>query len=309
MAREEDRIQDDDFSADELIIRKKKTPEVKVGVTAESVLDGAAQALAALREKSPLVHCMANAQTAAFAVDALLALGADPAVVEDSGEASPFAAVADGVLVDLDAITKPYGDAMRAAVSRANMAGRPWTLNPASIGGALPLRTFVAKELMRRFPAVICGDAAEIAYLTGNERAWAHGAAASLPALEEVAPQTMRLAGVTHSAVVLSGEVCYVAAEGAPLVAVANDAHAISRRVAGFPCMRAALASAFLGTLGARARWESAMAAAVVSAAAGKAAAKKASAPMAFRAAYVDALFAISPEDVKSLAKVQVMAG
>lgn len=309
MAKDEDRIQDDDFSADELIIRKKKAPEVKVGVTAESVLDGAAQALAALREKAPLVHCMANAQTAGFAVDALLALGADPAVVEDSGEASPFAAVADGVLVDLGALTKPYGDAMRAAVSRANMAGRPWALNPVSIGGALPLRTFVAKELMRRFPAVISGEAAEIAYLTGNERAWAHGAAAVRPSIDEVAPQTLRLAGVTHSAVVLSGDVCYVAAEGAPLVAVADEAYALSRRVYGFACMRAALASAFLGTLGARARWESALAAAVVSAVAGGVASEKASAPAAFRSAYVDALFTLSPDDVKVRGKVQVMAG
>ena len=39
----------DDISSDEMIVRKKRTPEKKTGVTAASVLRTAADALAALR--------------------------------------------------------------------------------------------------------------------------------------------------------------------------------------------------------------------------------------------------------------------
>ena len=51
MSDKEEMMQDDEFSPDELIVRKKKTPEMRTGVTPESVLKTTADALASLREK------------------------------------------------------------------------------------------------------------------------------------------------------------------------------------------------------------------------------------------------------------------
>lgn len=290
-------------AADEIVIRKQKTPEQKTGITVDGILRTAADALEALRAKKPLIHCMTNLGASNFTANALLALGASPAMVEDVGEVSQFAKIADSLLVNLGTVTKLQSEAMRAAVSQSNLGGRPWVLDPAGVG-MLPLRTFVAKELMRRFPAIIRGNASEIAFLGGNEQATVRGMESTLTS-EEVTPLAIRLAGVTRAAVVLSGAVDYIAVEGAPIVGIENSTPMMAR-VAGTGSVQGALASAFLGTLGAKARWEAALAASLVSKIAGELAAKKATAPGSFYVAYLDALDAITPDDVLKMGRVKI---
>ncbi len=290
-----------DFTDDELIIRKKKQPEQKTGVTAAGVLKTAAEALEALRAKGPLVQCMTNAVAADFTARALKALGASYRMVEDMGEASQFTSVTDSLLVNVGTATKPQTDAMRAAVSHANMGGRPWVLDPVGVG-ALPLRTFTVKELMRRFPALIRGNADEINFLVHNALP-ARGAA---PASDAVAQDAARLAGVTHAAVLLTGATDYVAVEGAPLVAVENGAPLMAR-VAGLGCAQGAVGAAFLGVLGGKARWESALAAALAVALAGERAAEAAKGPGSFVPAFLDALDALTPDDVRKHGKVKIV--
>ena len=290
-------------AADEIVIRKQKAPEQKTGITVDGILRTAADALEALRAKKPLIHCMTNLGASNFTANALLALGASPAMVEDVGEVSQFAKIADSLLVNLGTVTKLQSEAMRAAVSQSNLGGRPWVLDPAGVG-MLPLRTFVAKELMRRFPAIIRGNASEIAFLGGNEQATVRGMESTLTS-EEVTPLAVRLAGVTRAAVVLSGAVDYIAVEGAPIVGIENSTPMMAR-VAGTGSVQGALASAFLGTLGAKARWEAALAASLVSKIAGELAAKKATAPGSFHVAYLDALDAITPDDVLKMGRVKI---
>lgn len=295
--------QAEDFSDDELIIRKKKLPEQRTDVTAANVLKIAADALGLLRAKKPLVQCMTNIVSANFSANALLVLGAVPTMVEDMGEASQFVKVADSLLVSVGSVTKPQADAMRAAVSHANMGGKPWVLDPMGVG-ALPLRTFTAKELMRRFPALIRGNAAEINFLVNNEvRA---GGAGNAVTSDAVAQSAARLAGVTRATVLVTGETDYVAAEGAPLVAIANGSPLMAK-VAGIGSVQGAIAAAFLGTLGGKARWESTLAAALVVAIAGELAAAKAKGPGSFMSEFLDALDALKPDDVLKLGKVKIV--
>lgn len=297
----EDMNDQDDFADDELIVRRKKRPEQKTGVTAAGVLKTAAEALEALRAKAPLVQCMTHAAAADLAARALKALGVPCAMVEDMGEASQFTSVADSLLVNVGTATKPQADAMRAAVSHANLGGRPWTLDPAGVGD-LPLRTFTAKELMRRFPAIIRGNAAEISFLVHNARP----ARGTPLASDAVAQDAARLAGVTHAAVLLTGATDYVALEGAPLVAVLNGAPLMAR-VAGLGGAQGALCAAFLGALGGKARWESALAAAFALALAGERAAEAAKGPGSFLPAFLDALDALTPDDVRTRGKAQIV--
>ena len=293
--------QDEGFSDDELVIRRKKAPEVRQGVTEAGVLKAAAEAIEAFRVRKPLVQCMTNTITSGFVANALLALGATSAMVEDLGEASQFVAVADSLLVNVGTATKPQSDAMRAAVSHANMGGKPWVLDPVGVG-ALPLRTFTARELMRRFPAIIRGNAAEISFLVNNELPGRDVAAAD----DDVAQAARRLSGVTRAAVLVSGEHDCVAAEGAPLVTVLNGSP-LARRVAGVGCAQGALAAAFLGVLGAKARWESALAAALSVSLAGEFAAAKAGGVGSFAPAFLDALDALKPGDVLKSGKVKLV--
>ena len=269
-------MQDDDFSPDELIVRKKKTPEMRTGVTAESILKTTADALETLRAKNPLVECLASLAGATQAANALFAAGASPVVVEDMGEATQLARTTDGLLVNMGSVTKPQTESMRAAVSHANSAARPWVLVPAGIG-ALPLRTFATKELMRRFPAVIRGNGSEIMFLAGAPTG-GRGSESLIPS-EDAVQGAQRLAGVTHAA---------------------------RPRFAGEGCIQGALCAAFLGALGTRARWEAALAASIVMAIATEKALKVAKGPASFSVALIDALAALTPAEVQKLGKVTV---
>jgi len=298
--REEDPV---DLEEDEIIIRKKKQPEQRTGVTAKSVLETAADALETLRTKQPLVACMTNIVVANFTANSLLAIGASPAMVEDMGEASQIAKIADALLINVGTVTKPQVDAMRAAVSHANMGGKPWTLDPVGVG-ALPLRTFTAKELMRRFPAFIRGNASEIDFLV-NGAGFGRGMDANVSS-DQVAQSAHRLAGVTRASVLVTGATDYVSVEGAPMVAIENG-DPMMTRVTGVGCTQGAIGSAFLGALGAKARWESALAASLVVAIAGEIAVEKGKTLGAFPAAFIDALNTIKPADVLKRGKVKVL--
>ena len=294
----------DDISSDEMIVRKKKVQEKKVGVTAASVLRTAADALDALRAKRPLVHCLSGHVAAHFSTNALLALGGSSAMVEDMSEVPPFVKLADSLLVNTGTVTKTQTEAMRAAVSHANMNGKPWALDPVAVG-VLPLRTYIAKELMRRFPAMIRGNASEILFLAGNETSVCHGVE-STASSDETVVQAARLASVTRAAVLVSGATDYVAGEGAPVVAVSNGAPMMSR-VAGIGTAQGVLGAAFLGTLGSKARWEATLATALVTAIAGEFAAAKTSAPGSYQIAFLDALAAIKPDDVVKRGRVKLI--
>lgn len=291
-----------DLEEDEIVIRRKKQPEQKSGVTVQSVLKTAADALATLREKRPLVACMTNTVTSNFVGQALRALGANACMVDDMGEASQATALVDALLVNVGTVTKAQADAMRAAVSQANMKSKPWTLDPVDVG-VLPLRTFTAKELMRRFPAFIRGNAAEIDFLVTGV---ASGRNVNAVAHDDVAQSAQRLAGVTRAAVLVSGETDYVAVEGAPLVAVENGSPFMAR-VMGVGCAQGAIGSAFLGALGAQARWEAALATVLAVAIAGEIAAEKGKTLGAFPAAFIDALDALKPADILKRGKVKLV--
>ena len=122
--------------------------------------------LAEVRSNGPLVQCITNNVVANFTANALLALGAAPAMVDITGEAGPFASVADGVLINLGTPAAEQREAMREAAARAHRAGTPWVLDPVAIG-ALPVRTDVAIDLVRSRPPAVRGNASEILALAG----------------------------------------------------------------------------------------------------------------------------------------------
>ena len=121
---------------------------------------------AALRQRRPLVQCLTNTVSSNFVANALLAVGASPAMVDNTQEAALFAGFADAVLVNLGTPTDAQVASMRLAAEAADAAGKPWVLDPIA-AGALPWRGSVAMKLLSYFPAVIRGNASEIIGLAG----------------------------------------------------------------------------------------------------------------------------------------------
>src|SRR6478736_9763518 len=119
--------------------------------------ESCAEALAALRERVPLVQCLTNIVVTQWTANVLLAVGAAPAMVDNPEEAGPFAAIAGGVLVNLGT---PYAEtvsAMELAVASAKEAGTPWVLDPVA-AGALGWRTGIARTLLAQRPTVVRGN-------------------------------------------------------------------------------------------------------------------------------------------------------
>lgn len=124
------------------------------------------EVLETLRAAPPLVQCLTNSVVTNVTANVLLAAGAVPAVVDITGEAGPFAAVASAVLINLGTPQPEQRLADLEAAQAAKAAGTPWVLDPVAIG-ALTHRTALAHRLLGMGPDVVRGNASEIIALAG----------------------------------------------------------------------------------------------------------------------------------------------
>src|SRR5471030_1750073 len=256
-----------------------------------SVFPGAiaAGSLQQLRHSSPLVHCLTNDVVQSFTANVLLALGASPAMVVDPIEAAQFASIADALLVNVGTLTHPQIDAIRAAVQAANLAGKPWVLDPVAVGG-LTLRTDFCLELIKLTPAAIRGNASEIRALSGMSstgRGVESGddSLSALPAAKKLAQQTGAIVAVT-------GEIDYVT-DGERCLAV-RGGDALMTRVVGTGCALSAVVAAFVALPGDR--LENVAAACRVMSCAGELACQQVRGPGSFTPAFLDTLYLLNGE-------------
>ena len=250
--------------------------------------DSIAACLAALRERRPLVHNLTNAVVANFTANALLALGAAPAMVESPEEVPAFSAAADAVVVNLGMLTAARAGVMRQAVTAAAGARKPWVLDPVG-AGAIPARTAFALELCRRRPTAIRGNASEILGLVGEAgggRGGDTGAAA-----DAAIAAARSLAVMTGAIVAVTGAVDYIV-DGRRSVALRNGDRTMTS-VTGMGCAASAIVGACLavaddGLLGVAH-------ALAITGIAGEMAAGVARGPGSLLVAYLDALAAPDP--------------
>lgn len=296
---------------------------------ADALIGTAGELLDRVRTTTPLVHCLTNRVVANFTANALLALGASPAMVDIAGEAGPFARVAGGVLVNLGTPLDEQRRAMREAVAAATDAGTPWVLDPVAIG-SLPIRTALAHELVGWRPTAIRGNASEVLALSG---AGAGGRGVdAVDSTDASAEAARELASASGAVVAVSGPVDLVT-DGERTVRLANG-DALLTRVTGGGCALGAVTTAFLAVaepagrvatkehietaptqdlrtgLGTALRaystaaFEAVVAANLVYTVAAELAAAEASGPGSFGVRFVDALAAVDASDLARLARL-----
>jgi hydroxyethylthiazole kinase len=201
-------------------------------------------ALDAIRDTAPLIHNMTNIVVANLTANALLAIGASPAMVENTEEAAELAAIAGALVVNLGTLSPDWAAAMRLATQRAQGEGRPWLLDPVAVG-ALGYRTRLAADLIEHGPAIIRGNASEIVALAG-QASGGKGVDSTLGS-EAAIESAKGLAQRYGTVVVVSGAVDYVT-DGVRLAGISNG-HAIMTRVTGMGCTASALCGAYLAVL------------------------------------------------------------
>ena len=271
----------------------------------ESAIDLAASAgtlLEVLRDAPPLTHCITNAVVTGFTANVLLAVGAAPAMVDIVGEAEMFAGVASGLLINLGTPTPEQRAASHEAVAGATASGTPWVLDPVAIG-ALPVRTTLAHELVEQRPTAVRGNASEILALAGLS-AGGRGVDAT-DATDAAADAAASLARRFGSMVAVSGPIDLIT-DGERVLRLANG-HELLTRVTGGGCALGAVMAAFLGA--ARSTGIDALtavaSASLVYTVAAEQAARSSSGPGSFAVGLLDALAAVSPDDLVAAARVE----
>ena len=116
------------------------------------MIDEIWRSVEAIRAERPLVHNITNYVVMNSTANALLAIGASPAMIHASEEAAEFAGISRALVVNIGTLSAPWVAAMRQATTRARERGVPWTLDPVGVG-ATAYRTAVSRRCARRSPA------------------------------------------------------------------------------------------------------------------------------------------------------------
>ena len=253
--------------------------------------------LSAIRERRPLVHNITNFVVMNNSANALLALGASPAMVHSSDEVEDFVALSQALVVNIGTLYSEQIAAGKLAAIRAKAAGIPWVFDPVG-AGATPYRQAAAVALARLGPSVIRGNGSEILALAQQARAGQgvdslHGSEAALDAARKLAEDS-------GAAIAITGEVDYVT-DGRRVVEIHNG-HALMTRVTGLGCSATAVIGAFLAV-------ESDALAATVAAlavfgVAGEISAEKARGPGSLQVELLDALYALDAATLTARARV-----
>lgn len=199
-------------------------------------------ALQALRASKPLVHNITNYVVMNNSANALLAIGASPAMVHAAEEVEAFVEIASALVINIGTLSPDWVEAMHLATRRAVALNKPWALDPVGTG-ATPYRTQVAHTLIGERPTVVRGNASEILALANASDVSTRGVdsteeseAALLPA-RELALQRGCVVAVTGAIDIVT--------DGEQVLRVANG-HPLMTRVTGLGCSATAIIGAFL---------------------------------------------------------------
>ncbi|WP_104083746.1 hydroxyethylthiazole kinase [Cryobacterium sp. Y11] len=205
------------------------------------VADDVCLLLARLRERTPLVQCLTNAVVTNFTANALLAIGAAPAMTDIPIEAEQFARIASATLVNLGTPHAEQRAGMREAARAAHEVGTPWVLDPVAVG-VLSVRTRLAADLLAYAPTAIRGNASEVIALTGL----GHGGRGvdSVDTAEQALDAAGQLADRYGCIVAISG-VTDLITDGTDVIRLSNG-HRYLTQVTGGGCALGAVTAAFL---------------------------------------------------------------
>jgi hydroxyethylthiazole kinase len=259
--------------------------------------------LARLRAAAPLVHNITNYVVMNTTANALLAVGASPAMVHAVEEVEEFVAISQALVVNIGTLSPAWVAAMRLAVGRARSGGTPWVLDPVG-AGATRYRTEVAAELARLGPTVVRGNASEVMVLAGTAGAAGRGVD-STHASDDALEPARRLARDTGALVAMTGAVDYVT-DGTRVVAIHNG-DPMMARVTGLGCTASALVGAVLA-VAAGDPFGATVAALAALGVAGEIAAEGAAGPGTLQLRILDALYTLDEETLRRRVHAEAVA-
>eukprot|EP00591_Stephanopyxis_turris_P005348 CAMPEP_0195523496 /NCGR_PEP_ID=MMETSP0794_2-20130614/22731_1 /TAXON_ID=515487 /ORGANISM="Stephanopyxis turris, Strain CCMP 815" /LENGTH=254 /DNA_ID=CAMNT_0040653511 /DNA_START=173 /DNA_END=937 /DNA_ORIENTATION=- len=246
--------------------------------------------------------------------NALLAIGASPAMVHGKEEVEEFVCLASALYVNVGTLDGARREAMMLAVRKAKEAGVPWVLDPVAAGGTKHRLDACLQLLDEGKPTVVRGNPSEMLALTrrynlSNSNDDSSRGPDSTAASNDALTAAKVLAQKMKCVVAVTGEVDYVT-DGTRTFAVYGG-DVICTLVTAAGCSLSAVVAAFVASsagskdcdyLGA-----AVAACAAFSAAAGLARERlgKGAGPGSFHVALIDALHTITEDDVQRLTRIE----
>lgn len=250
--------------------------------------------LCRVRETTPLVHNITNYVVANTSANALLAVGASPAMTHDPGEMRDMVAISSALVVNMGTLTPTYVAAIPLALAAAGSKPIPVILDPVAVG-ALPSRTDLALGWLAMYPvSVIRGNAGEIMSLAGVE-AKSRGVD-SLEGSEAALEAAHSLAETFGCVVCVSGAVDMIT-DGTAIWRIENG-DPMMPMVTGLGCTASAICGAFAAVAEEDAMGQAVASAMAVTAIAGEIAAGRAKGPGTLQLELYDALYLLNEEDI-----------
>jgi hydroxyethylthiazole kinase len=252
-----------------------------------------------IRAERPLIHNITNYVAMSLTANALLALGASPVMAHAPEEVEEMVGLARALVLNIGTLSRPWVESMRLAAAAARAKGIPIVLDPVG-AGATRFRTETALALLDAArPSVLRGNASEIRALSFDEAATKGVDSRHVPA--EALDAAKRLTGRFGSVVSVSGPVDLIVG-GVSVLRVANG-HSLMPRVTGLGCTASALTAAFAAVN--PSPFLAAAHAMAVMGIAGEMAAEGASGPAELQVRFLDALYAMTMEDVRSRLRLE----
>jgi hydroxyethylthiazole kinase len=259
----------------------------------------AAKNLTAIREQKPLIHNITNYVVMNYTANALLAMGASPVMAHAQNEVEDMVTYAGALVLNIGTLTDDWILSMIKAGKKASEQQTPIILDPGG-SGATPLRTDSAKKIIEQTQvSVIRGNASEILSLRHSESKTK--GVDSIHSVEEAAKTATILAQELDTTLAITGPVDLIT-DGSRVIRVANG-HPLMGYVTGTGCTATVTIGAFL------AADDDPVSATATALAyfglAGEVAGQNASAPGSFMIQMIDALYTITPQDLKEGCKIE----
>jgi hydroxyethylthiazole kinase len=251
------------------------------------------QVLSRVREQKPVVHAITNWVTANQVASALQAVGARPIMAVAPEEVEEITSKADALVLNLGTPSPARIEAMLLAGIQANKVGRPVLFDPVGVA-ASKFRIESCKRILSLLRlTAIRGNQAEIGTLAGHE---SHLAGVdSVIGPEDLNQACQHLSQKTSAVIVASGPQDLIVSSEKKVIV--ENGHPMMGKVLGMGCMLTAILGAFNGV-------ERDPVVATVSATAffglaGEQAAILAKGPESFKSAFLDALFSLTPDQMR----------
>ncbi|SEN67914.1 hydroxyethylthiazole kinase [Vreelandella aquamarina] len=254
--------------------------------------------LATLRDTTPLVHCITNYVAMNSTANLLLATGVSPAMLHAPEEVAEFTAIAGALSINIGTISSPWAASMALAARAANATGTPWVLDPVAVG-ATAFRQQVCTELLTHQPTVIRANASEVMALAGLA---SQGRGVDATATTDDATAAIALAQQQRCIVAMTGETDVIT-DGTRHYRLTGG-HPMMPRVTTLGCGLSALVAGFVA-----ANRDYPLAATLAALACfsitGSRAGQQANGPGSFQVALLDALYALTPDDLSTLSPLE----